>query len=112
MIKDTAISSFGCIDGFGASFPSQLAGSAGRKGALPVFYSVTPPLTFLQADNRSGFDGLPPEGTSAEGIGVFHMKRCANGNQSCYLITRTDMGEYRVPLQFIPMGDLWTTSTE
>jgi len=78
----------------------------GSEVATPAFNSVTPPLTFLQADNRSGFDGLPPEGTSAEGIGVFHMKRCANGNQSCYLITRTDMGEYRVPLQFIPVEEI------
>jgi len=32
MIKDTAISSFGCIDGFGASFPSHRdAGGAGRQ---------------------------------------------------------------------------------
>jgi len=24
----------------------------------------------------------------------------------CYLITRTDMGEYRVPLQFIPVEEI------
>jgi hypothetical protein len=29
----------------------------------------------------------------------------------CYPITRTQYGEYRVPLQFIPMEDIWTTST-
>ena len=50
----------------------HLAGAAsGRtEKAAPAFYSVTPPLTFHQADNRSGFDGLPPEGTSAERMGV------------------------------------------
>jgi hypothetical protein len=29
----------------------------------------------------------------------------------CFLITRTDMGEYRVPLQFIPVEEIWNTST-
>jgi hypothetical protein len=42
----------------------NLAGVAGRKEATPAFYKNTPAWSFREADNRSGFEGLPPEGAS------------------------------------------------
>ena len=80
----------------------------GSEVATPAFVSQSgfptspnvPDCRVSSGSNRAGPLVSPKVATGGRG----QLPSFSAG--PCYLITRTDMGEYRVPLQFIPVRKL------